>query len=133
MKCILLHTETVQSGPKLNQNRCKVRVQDPYSVLWLPNRHLLLLMATKLTENVLKLVYWNTNGVLSKTQGLINFLFEEEVDVMVLRETWLNNNQAFKIPNCVTYRNTFITILQQEIPLLRLPLNYSPFACWPIN
>lgn len=62
-------------------------------------------MAATNTKNFFKLVYWNANGLLSKKHELMHFLEEEEVDVIMIGETWLNNNHMLKIPNYSIYRN----------------------------
>lgn len=61
-------------------------------------------MATQTKNRNLKFVYWNADGVQGKKPELQHFIEEEDVDVMLLGETWLRNNHNFKIPNYHTYR-----------------------------
>lgn len=62
-------------------------------------------LAVNTTKNSLKIVYWNANGLSSKKHELIDFLDEQEVEVILIGETWLNNNHTIKIPNYSIYKN----------------------------
>lgn len=62
-------------------------------------------MEAQSKQRVLKLVYWNARGILNKKYELQQFLAEEDVDIMIIGETWLNNNHEFRIPNYKMYRN----------------------------
>lgn len=56
------------------------------------------------TPTTLGISYWNASGVTNKKEELITYLHDENIDVMMLGETWLRENVVFKIANYKTYR-----------------------------
>lgn len=56
------------------------------------------------SQSNLIICYWNACAVTNKKHELMNFLVEENIDIMLLGETWLKNGNNFSIPNYTTYR-----------------------------
>lgn len=52
----------------------------------------------------LKVSYSNANGIKGKEHELQLFLKEQNIDIMLIGETWLRNSDNFKIPNYQIYR-----------------------------
>lgn len=52
----------------------------------------------------LKLCYWNADGISGKKNELKAFLQEEQIDVLLIGEIWLNVGYTFKLPNYKIYR-----------------------------
>lgn len=50
-------------------------------------------------------MYWNAAGLHSKKHETMAFLQRENVDIMIIGETWLKANIQLKIPNYITYRS----------------------------
>lgn len=55
--------------------------------------------------NNLKIVQWNSNGILRKQNELENFVSKHKIDIILLCETKLSTNTKLKIRNFHTYRN----------------------------
>lgn len=55
-------------------------------------------------QSDLKICYWNACGILNKKHELLNFLTKENIDIMLLGETWLKNGIYLTIPNYLVYR-----------------------------
>lgn len=53
----------------------------------------------------LRITYWNARGVHNKKDELKVFMKEQDIDVMLIGETFLKPHASFKIENYVTYRN----------------------------
>lgn len=56
------------------------------------------------SQSNLKICYWNACGITNKKTKLMNFLTEENIDIMLLGETWLKKGNNLTIPNYITYR-----------------------------
>lgn len=55
--------------------------------------------------NNLKIIHWNSNGILGKTQELQTYLRQYHTDIILLNETHLEPKHKLKIPNYFVYRN----------------------------
>lgn len=55
-------------------------------------------------QEKLKTVYWNAAGLRIKKHEVMAFLQKENIDIMLIGETWLKANISFKIPNYAIYR-----------------------------
>lgn len=53
----------------------------------------------------LKIVSWNACSIIGKKLELQEFIEENNVDIVLLSETWLHNGLQLKIPNYKIYRN----------------------------
>jgi len=58
-----------------------------------------------ITNNPLKVLYWNANGVRLKIPEMKTLVLKEEIDVVLLNETHLKNFNSFilNIPGYVLY------------------------------
>lgn len=53
---------------------------------------------------MLNAAIWNANGIISKKNELRFYLSNEKIDLIIISETKLKPNVAFKIPNYLVYR-----------------------------
>ncbi len=54
---------------------------------------------TAKTTQTLRTAHLNIQSIQSKLDELKNFLASQEIDIMLLSETWLNASKIIKIPN----------------------------------
>ena len=53
----------------------------------------------------IRMAQWNANGVLIKKLALTNFLYEEQVDIILIQKTHLKEGQRFWIRGYETFQN----------------------------
>ena len=52
-------------------------------------------------DKLLRLAYWNADGVHGRKLELEHFLNQHDVDISLLSEAFLNHNEAFRLANCL--------------------------------
>lgn len=57
----------------------------------------------------LRLLYWNPGGVRNREAGLRDLVREQNIQVVLLGETWLRPELTFRIPNFTVYRRDEIS------------------------
>ena len=57
----------------------------------------------------LNIISWNANSVKGKMGELKEFLYEAEVDILLIQETFLKPTDPLKVPNYNIYRNDRLT------------------------
>lgn len=67
--------------------------------------------------------YGNTNGIMGKRDGLVQFLQEFTVDVMLVQEAYLKSSKSLRIPNYETHKERVTTaaLVKNETKYLQLP------------
>lgn len=61
-------------------------------------------MNNKETTKTVKIAYWNASGIKNKKHELLFFLQENNIDVMLIGETWLKPKDHFQMVNYTIYR-----------------------------
>ena len=58
-------------------------------------------------NNKIKIMHWNAQGISTKNAQveLAKFCNDNEIDLILLNETFLNNSHSFKIPGFEIYIN----------------------------
>ena len=56
------------------------------------------------SNNVLKIIYWNGNGISNKKDEFFNYLLKKDIHIAAISETFLKNGTRFSHPNYHTYR-----------------------------
>lgn len=55
-------------------------------------------------DKPLKIIHWNRNGVLQKSNELQAFISKNKIDIVLISETKLKPIDRLKLTNFVTYR-----------------------------
>lgn len=55
-------------------------------------------------KNAIKIMHWNANSIQNKTEELVHFLQEHDIDVALISETHLKPCNKFKVQNYSVYR-----------------------------
>ena len=72
-----------------------------------------------------KILSWNARGVRNKNEELFHFLEENNVDVCLLCETWLNKNFSIRNKNYYCIRNNcWGNILYGKLQLNQYQINF---------
>ena len=53
----------------------------------------------------MSIVFWNCQGLRPKWKGLQNYLLENQIDILVLNETFLKPKFQFHVPHYDIYKN----------------------------
>lgn len=86
-------------------------------------------MKNRLPEK-LKIAFWNANSVRNKKSLLLDFIKRENIDIMLVNETFLRKSEKFNVPNFNIYRRDrenkpgggVAIIIPRSIPHSELPV-----------